>query len=53
MKGEEFAPKLEIIVEGNTEIPEMSLYAFPMWLASIIFFAYRSFRKIDKKSSKL
>jgi hypothetical protein len=50
-KGEEFAPKLEIIVEGDTEIPEMSLYAFPMWSAFIIFFAYRSFRKIDKKKS--
>lgn len=47
----EFAPKLEIIVEGDTEIPEMSLYAFPMWLAFVIFFSYRSFRKIDKKKS--
>ncbi|MCW3975448.1 MAG: DNRLRE domain-containing protein [Candidatus Bathyarchaeota archaeon] len=46
--GEEFAPKLEIIVEGDTEIPEIPLYTFPMFLACVIFFAYRSFRKIEK-----
>ncbi len=48
LKGEEFAPRLEIIVEGDTEIPEMSLYTFPIWSAFFIFFAYRSFRKIGK-----
>ena len=47
-KGEEFAPKLEIIVEGETEIPEMPAYAFPMCLAFGIFFAYRGVRKIEK-----
>jgi hypothetical protein len=46
----EFAPKLEIIVEGDTEIPEISLYILPLYLVFAIFFVHRIIRRSDKNN---
>ena len=42
----EFGPKLEVIVEGETEIPEMSLSIIPLLLAITLIFAFRACKDI-------
>lgn len=47
LKGPEFGPKLEVTVEGETEIPEMSFSIFPLILAFTLYLSFKAFKSIN------
>ncbi len=47
LKGPEFRPKLEVTVEGETEIPEMAFSIFPLILAFTLYLSFKAFKSIN------
>ena len=52
LEGPEFRPKLEVTVEGETEIPEMYFSIFPLLLALTLFFAFMIPKGLSRERAK-